>query len=162
VRRSLLIGSIALCATLLGLFGTTARTNHQRASDQLLQRNHAIAAALQKHHAELLVGNYWRVFPIKAMANKAGQKVVPLDSCTRPAQLLSSQAWRPDLRVRSFAYILTLHAVGATAPACTKQLIVFHFGRPTATTIISGSRQDPAEMLLFYDDGAAEHTAINP
>jgi LmbE family N-acetylglucosaminyl deacetylase len=111
-----------------------------------------VATALQRHKTDLLVGDYWRVLPIK-MASHNRLTALPLGDCTQPISTLTSTAWQPDLSKRRFAYLVTLDGSLTNFPRCTLQQITARYGRPNATQIIAGTVAKPAEALLFYDAG---------
>ncbi|HEV7455045.1 MAG TPA: hypothetical protein VGO07_07345 [Candidatus Saccharimonadales bacterium] len=148
------LGIAAVAAVALGLFGTIRHTNQLLAHDRLRQRNQRIALLLKTHPVELLVGDYWRVFPVKLLSAAARQAVVPLDGCVANVQLLNSAAWRPDLRRHSFAYILPLRSLSIATPRCSRQNVTLLYGPPTSTAVIAGNQRHPEELLLFYDEGA--------
>ena len=127
--------------------------NDQAALRPINQRNQSIADILLKHKAKLLVGDYWRVMPIKLdSGNKLN--VTPLDSCTTNRQVLSSQAWQPDLNKQGFAYLLTLDGSLTGYRPCTLDQIIKAYGRPNNSVLIAGTQDKPKELLLYYDKGA--------
>jgi LmbE family N-acetylglucosaminyl deacetylase len=118
------------------------------------QRNDLVAASLAQHPVESLVGDYWRVLPIKL--DLPNQNTLPLSDCLTPRDVLTSTAWRKDLATHSFAYLLPLQPSVTGYPACSIDQITHAYGRPNSTQVIAGSANSPTEMLLFYDYG------INP
>lgn len=161
-RRGLtFVGCVAIAALSLGLLSSVHHT-HKLARTNIQNRNVQVAAILQAHTVHYLTGNYWRVLPIKLLSPKSGQAIVPLEGCLTPLSTLTSSAWQPDLRRSSFAYLLSLRSTGTASAVCRTQTIIRQYGLPTATVIIAGPFQNPAEELLFYDRGAADRTHLLP
>jgi hypothetical protein len=127
-----------------GQWATTANIN---------QRNDVVAAVLHRHKVDLLVGDYWRVLPIR-LASHNKLHVLPLGTCTQPISTLTSRAWQPDLTKQRFAYLVTLDGSLTNFPRCSLEQITAQYGRPNATQIIAGTVAKPAEALLFYDSGS--------
>lgn len=140
---------------LLAAAATLAHTHALRTQDVLAQRNQKIVKALQKHHVQYVVGNYWRVVPLRAATPGARQAIVPLMGCGQKTPVLTSSAWRPNLYTHSFAYLLTRQSLSVPQQACSKRMLTWMYGPPTSEVIITGSGSLPHEMLLFYDNGAA-------
>jgi len=151
VSSALLVGGVVLGA--VGLMVHVGSVAHH---NQLAVRNQRVVQALAAHPVQLLVGDYWRVLPIKEHTPQASQAVEPLASCLQPRQLLASGVWNQDLYTHSFAYLLSPRPVGTPFGGCNLQTIVLIYGRPTNITVIAGSRQSPAELLLFYNNGASK------
>lgn len=116
-------------------------------------RNATVAQVLNQHRVDVLVGDYWRVLPIRNVSNNR-QAIMPLQDCTQPRSVLSSTAWQPDLNKQRFAYLLTNDGSLADYPRCTLKQIVATYGRPNASALIDGTLANPKEQLLFYDKGA--------
>jgi LmbE family N-acetylglucosaminyl deacetylase len=127
--------------------------------DAIDTRNDTIATTLKQHKVELLVGDYWRVLPVK-LAMGGGINTMPMATCTQPEHVLSSSVWQPNLRKTSFAYLLTLSGSLTNFPNCSISQVVSAYGHPNATEVISGSLARPTEALLFYDRGS--HRAHDP
>lgn len=121
-------------------------------------KNSLIAAALSQHHVTSLIGDYWRVTPIKLQLNPT-TAIVPLSDCTTLRPVLTNKAWQQNATMHSFAYILTTDPTTTGYPGCTINQIVTAYGRPSATQLIAGTADDPDEILLFYDHGAATQVA---
>ncbi|HWT55743.1 MAG TPA: PIG-L family deacetylase [Candidatus Microsaccharimonas sp.] len=145
--------AVLLCALLGGsyLVSHTNARNSQALSTQQ-SRNSLIVAALKGHPTEVVVGDYWRVLPLKLAATNH-QKVLPLASCTTPRNALTSDAWQPDLRYHSFTYVLTLDGATKDFTGCTLEQVIHAYGRPNASTVIAGTNEKPREVILFYDKG---------
>jgi LmbE family N-acetylglucosaminyl deacetylase len=122
------------------------------------ERNGTIATAISQHPVDTLVGDYWRVLPIKQLSAQ-NQVVTPLADCTHPRDVLSSKSWQPDLHKHSFAYALSLDGGLTDFPQCSLDEVVAAFGRPNASQIIAGSQKHPKEILLFYDRGIRRTSA---
>lgn len=150
-------------AVLIALAAVTAlhiHTQQAQALDAINERNTTIAATLKHHKVDVLVGDYWRVLPIKLDMGST-QNIMPLRGCTDPGVVLTSSAWHPDLRKHSFAYLVTLDGSITDFPNCSLKEITSKYGRPNATQIISGTLARPAEALLFYDQGSRSPTKID-
>ncbi len=115
-------------------------------------QNDLVAQVLSQHPVDVLVGDYWRVLPIKLQAPRL--TVMPLESCTQARQTLSSAAWQPDLTQHSFAYLVSLKHGLTDYPTCSLEEITTAYGRPNSSALIAGSFDKPTEQLLFYDQGA--------
>jgi LmbE family N-acetylglucosaminyl deacetylase len=122
-------------------------------------RNVRIAQVLRYHPVSVLVGDYWRVIPVKSLIVDRQQQIVPLSSCTTPRQDLSSNVWQNNLSRYSFAYVLSFDKSLTDYPACALGQIVQHYGKPNSSVVISGTSEKPQELLLFYDHGM-QHTPI--
>jgi hypothetical protein len=151
--RPLLLAGVA--CVLLAVAATTLHDSKLRANDTLAQRNQKVAAVLQSHHVEYVVGNYWRVVPIRAAMPGASQAISPLQGCTQKTTVLTSSSWRPNLLTHSFAYLLTNQPLSVPQQMCSKRTLTWAYGEPTAEVIISGPQSAPQEVLLIYDSGAA-------
>jgi hypothetical protein len=145
-------------AILSGIF-MVVRTYHEAivTNQPYAQRNTVVANLLRDRNSPLLIGDYWRVLPIKQVSQNR-QNVMPLADCTTPRDALTSSAWQPELSSTSFAYLLTLDGSRTDYPTCTLQQVVDSFGNPDSQVIVSGSQQKPGELLLFYNAGAAVKT----
>jgi LmbE family N-acetylglucosaminyl deacetylase len=124
-------------------------------------RDALVAKAVAQHHVDWLVGDYWRVFPVKLETHNK-QKVMPLGGCAQPSGLLTSDAWRPDVEKHSFAYLLTSDTSLTGYPPCSLDQIIRQYGRPNASTLIAGTLDHPQELLLFYDRGARRSASNTP
>ncbi len=116
------------------------------------ERNRTVASALDAEHIDLLVGDYWRVLPIKAVASKP-LTVAPLGSCTDFRDSLTSSSWRGELTKRPVAYLLSLEKGLTDFPACNQTEVSQAFGQPSRTVIIAGTSEEPSELLLIYNRG---------
>jgi LmbE family N-acetylglucosaminyl deacetylase len=150
----LLGGSVLLLACIPNAFiaRSTAMQQTQALSSQNA-RNDAVAQALRHHTVDTLLGDYWRVLPIR-LASGGKLQVSPLGSCTSLSSTLTSSVWQPDLRTHSFAYLITLDGSLTGYPHCSLQQVSHAYGRPNSIQVIAGSLAEPKEALLFYDNGS--------
>lgn len=174
------VGLTLLVAIACGCFGAIERYQAESAAlAQVAARNDKVVQALSHHGSDklTLVGDYWRVVPIKHLAavSSAGSgsksesksksesepkikqrlNVLPLANCTQPRDLLTSKAWQPNLRTSSFAYLLSTDKGLTDFPTCSLQQAIQNYGRPSSTVIIEGSVAQPKEVLLIYDRGTS-------
>jgi LmbE family N-acetylglucosaminyl deacetylase len=152
-ERVALTGLVLLIGLTQGLtVATRSNFNGQSALAAIDGRNSSVAQALSRHPVDTLVGDYWRVIPIRQLADSQ-QPVMPLANCTTPREVLSSMVWQPDLQGRSFAYLLSLDKGLTDYPTCTPEQIVSSYGLPETSVVVAGSIDQPLELLLFYDNG---------
>ncbi len=161
-QRIFAVGAVLLVSIGLGcLFAITTYQHQAKALKETNDRNSLIAQALTYHPVDVLAGDYWRVIPTK-QASKTTLNVLPLATCLQPREVLSSQAWQPDLQKTRFAYLLSLDKSLTDYPTCTLDQAVTAYGRPNASAVIAGTLENPKEVLLFYDKGARQSSpAIN-
>jgi LmbE family N-acetylglucosaminyl deacetylase len=146
-------GFILICVVLIGIGATWF--SYQRSITALSEntnRNQLIASAIAQHPVDSLVGDYWRVLPIKQTLG-SNQNIIPLASCTTARDILSSNSWRHNLSLHSFAYILPIEISTTGYPACSIKDVTSTYGRPNSSVLIAGSATHPKEVLLFYDHG---------
>jgi LmbE family N-acetylglucosaminyl deacetylase len=157
--RILLVAAVVLCISIASGLVTATRTYHreQAAMDVMTQRNSAVAQAIKYHPVDALVGDYWRVLPIK-LAAKNPLNVTPLADCTTPRQILTSNVWQPNLDKTRFAYLLSLDANLTGSPSCNLDQVLAAYGKPNSSIVVAGTPTAPTELLLFYDRGA-HHSA---
>lgn len=154
-QKVLLAGLVMCVGILAGLSLSNQVHNAQKtALSEVNDRNSTIIQVLSKRPSEVLVGDYWRVTPIKyTSGNKVN--VMPLVGCTQPQSVLSSQVWQPNLNNHRFVYLLSLdHILANGYPTCTLKQVISSYGRPNASVLVSGTLSKPHELLLFYDLGA--------
>ncbi len=146
----LLIGVAASCIGSYQLY-----THERDAQATLTAQDLKVAQALTARNDTVLLGDYWRVMPIKQAMNGKKLTVVPLGGCTQLRDMLSSKSWqRIDLQHTAFAYLLTIDRPDPEFPQCSLDQIIKAYGRPNASTVIAGSLSQPAGTLLYYDYGA--------
>ncbi len=154
LERLVYLGGALTTAILLA---TPSVFANARLSKQVMaetnRRNSLIVDALKSHHVNILLGDYWRVLPIR-QASSSKLDVMPLSDCTTARDVLSSLSWQPNMQQVSFAYILTTDKGLTDYPSCTLDDITTAYGKPNASIVIAGTQDDPKEQLLFYDHGA--------
>lgn len=157
------VGLVLTLSIALGLIGAThIYKNEQNALAPTNNSNKTIALVLAQHHEDVLVGDYWRVIPIKQDDSRLN--VMPLSNCTEARQALTSTDWQPDLSHTGFAYLLTIKGSLTDYPNCSLKLVVDAYGKPNASALIAGSLSNPSQVLLFYDQGTsnASRAATRP
>jgi LmbE family N-acetylglucosaminyl deacetylase len=147
--------ALAVIVAMAGFWQQNERS--MTAYKDVAKRDALIASALKQHDTKTLVGDYWRVFPIRHLS--PSQQVYPLSDCTVPRQILTSSAWAPD-DGESFAYLYSLRPTSASYKSCKLEQITAQYGRPDSSQLIAGSPNNPEEMLLFYDFGSNAHKPI--
>jgi LmbE family N-acetylglucosaminyl deacetylase len=154
--QRLLIVALLLIVSMLAAIPQLqhADRDQRQALAMINARNKLVARALGTHHTTTLVGDYWRVLPIKLADKHPGRLTpIPLGDCTTARTVLTSQAWQKDLHGHRFAYLLSLDKGLTDFPACNLDQITHVYGRPNATELIAGTLANPTELLLFYDQG---------
>lgn len=153
-RLYLAAGTIMTFGIMIG-YASVAKTYNSEVSvlSDINIRNNLIVQSLNNHPVDALVGDYWRVLPMKQSVNKNLQ-ITPLDDCTTPREALSSKSWLADTHNRSFAYLLSFDKSLTNFPKCSVEKVISHYGNPNQTILIAGKIDDPKELLLFYDLGA--------
>ena len=160
IRLVLMGGLLALLIIPATLVVGNSFQASQSASQEMRDRNTLIAKTLAIHPISTLLGDYWRVLPIKSLSTKS-QMVTPLSGCSTLRPTLTSTAWQPDLEKTGFAYLLTLNESSATFPACSLSDVTDAYGRPDSSVVIRGTPKDPKELLLFYDQGIHKTQRVN-
>lgn len=159
--RLVLIGLIIISAMGLSVPMVLSSYHSERnASRAFDNRNSLIAQAISNHHVNVLVGDYWRVIPIKQLRRSA-TLVMPLSDCSTARGVLSSSVWQPDLKTNSFAYILSLDKAQTDYPTCSAETIFAAYGKPNVSVVIDGTIEHPKELLLFYDHGSNKSSPLN-
>ena len=148
------VGLILALSVFWGVF-IALRIYHQNREALIIlnQRNGLVAQALSSYSINNLVGDYWRVVPIKLEAPKRIQ-VTPLANCTSLRTVLTSKSWQPDLKIHGFVYLLSLDLKPTDYPSCTLDQVISAYGRPNKSALIAGTLAKPKELLLFYDHGS--------
>lgn len=146
-------GLVLLGAIGFGMFGALQIHHQSRAAlESTDERNAVLVQVLAQHHVDILVGDYWRVLPIKLEASNH-LRVAPLGSCTAFRGGLTTERWMPDLRKHSFTYLISLDSSLTDFPHCSLKQVTDTYGNPNNTVLIAGDVQHPKELLLFYDQG---------
>lgn len=149
----LLMGAVLSLSVLLGMRSNLTTYQADRAALASFNERNQIVADIMKHHpADYLVGDYWRVLPIKETSHDS-LKVMPLAGCNLPLNTLSSKTWQPDLQKHSFAYLLTLDKNLTNYKSCALDQVITAYGRPNSSSLIAGRLEQPQELVLFYDRG---------
>lgn len=150
VTALLLVGVVVSC---IGGYQLYAQERDAQAS--VVERNARVAQTLSARHVNVLVGDYWRVMPIKQAMNDKSVTVIPLSDCTHYRDALSSKNWQGiDLSHTAFAYLLALDKPDPQFPDCTLDQVTRAYGRPNASTVVAGTVSAPEGTLLYYDYGA--------
>lgn len=159
----ILMGFGLLISCILGLAVNAQNyTSSLAAMSSTRARNVLVAQTLGHHPVATLIGDYWRVMPIKQIAQpKTDLRVTPYSNCLEPRGVLSSHAWETNLKTHSFAYLLSLDQHSPDFPACSLEQIVGRYGRPNSSVVIAGSIEEPQEILLFYDHGTNNATSVS-
>ncbi|HEY5695429.1 MAG TPA: PIG-L family deacetylase [Candidatus Saccharimonadales bacterium] len=147
------VGFVLVCSIGAGILTTTS-VAHQSATAYASfdARNKLVGDNLNQHPVDILVGDYWRVLPIKLEA-PTNQAILPLSNCLSPRDVLTSTTWHQDLTEHSFAYLLTTQPSITGQPGCTIDQVVGAYGRPNSSQVIAGTITKPEEVLLYYDNG---------
>jgi hypothetical protein len=111
------------------------------ATQPIRERNMKVAQLLQREHVTRLVGDYWRVFPIKDAA--PALTITPLASCQEERTVLASSAWRTA--TKPYALLLSEDKGLTDFPACSFTDAVAGRGQPTEVLQVV-----PTEKLLIY------------
>ena len=155
------VAIVLLSGIVIGSFWTFATYRQQsNALSTINDLNAKIAEVTQSHKTNVLVGDYWRVVPISQSNPTVTTHIIPLGDCTTPRVTLTSEAWQKDFRQHSFTYLLSLDKGVTDYPACSIDQVIQAFGRPNASTVISGTNEDPRELLLFYDGGMSKNHSM--
>ena len=154
------VGLICAVSIMCGVFVVRSTTlTAQKALSTIDNRNNAVANVLRQHQVNVLLGDYWRVLPIKQLTGSQ-VNVYPLEVCTKGREVLTSANWKRDIKNQSFVYLLSLDKSLTDYPRCTFAEVTAFFGRPSSITLIAGTNDKPDELLLFYSSGTEE--ALKP
>ncbi|MEI7683166.1 MAG: PIG-L family deacetylase [Candidatus Saccharibacteria bacterium] len=152
-KQQVIIGVVLVAGIMLGILPVVRIHRTDKAAlSQFDSSNQLVVKALRNHPVTTLAGDYWRVVPIK-QASSGVLSITPMIDCTKPLAVLSSKNWQPNLADKSFAYLLSYEDSKTRFPNCSLDQIVAAYGRPNASTLISGKLDAPKELLLFYDHG---------
>jgi LmbE family N-acetylglucosaminyl deacetylase len=160
-KRLVTIGMIIVIGMGLAI-PMVVRSYHaeRTASTTADSRNKLIVQAIGSHSVDVLVGDYWRVVPIRQISHST-TTIMPLTDCITPRGVLSSASWQPNLQNRSFAYILSLDKSQTDYPVCSATTVFTAYGKPNASIVIDGTLDNPKELLLFYDHGSHKSAPQN-
>jgi len=159
-RNPLFFSGIVLVMGIIlsSIFLSTNLYQQNQATNNITQRNKLIAQTLKLHPVDTLLGDYWRVMPIKLTTPNSRQIIDPLASCSTVRQSLTNTAWIKGDTARSFAYLLTLGPISQNFGACTLAQVIAAYGKPDSSVVISGTEKEPQEVLLFYNKGVRKIT----
>jgi hypothetical protein len=152
-KQFILFSTVLIISTLLGVFGfMNLYNNNNQVTHETSKRNKNIADVLKSRNTANLVGDYWRVVPVKQELNSK-INVIPHQACNVDSSTLSSKAWLRNLDTNSFAYLVTVQGNLTNYKDCTINQVVKNYGKPNASALISGTLETPKELVLFYDGG---------
>lgn len=146
---------VAICSGMLWTYSIASQ--QLNALQPIVDRNAQVVAIMKKHNVDILIGDYWRVLPIRNTSRDIVHTTIPLASCLTPRDTLTSKAWESDLRTHSFAYLLSLDKSLAEYGSCTIEQVVGRYGQPNASSVVAGTNDHPRELLLFYDHGVSKN-----
>lgn len=157
--KVLLVGIMLLISIGLGVFGSTQTAHTQRAVyTDMTRRDHRVIKALESRKMPVLLGDYWRVLPIRQQA-KRPIVVQPLASCNQLRTVLTSSVWKQNLESKPFAYLLSLDRSLTDFPQCSIPEVIKAYGPPNESVLIAGTLAKPTEVLLFYDTNKKPNAA---
>jgi LmbE family N-acetylglucosaminyl deacetylase len=113
------------------------------------ERNVKIASITQREQIDFLIGDYWRVLPIRQVS-KVPLTVVPMQTCDQARTTLTSRQWEKARQHGKFAYLLTIDGSLTDFPNCTFAAIENIYGTPESSTLVAGTIEKPKELLLIY------------
>lgn len=154
-KRLTFLSVILLFCIFAASFGAIQNYNKDiDAMNIVADRNIEVTEILKERDIKNLVGDYWRVIPIKTMLN-SDQNVMPLFDCSQVRTSLISTQWKFDTSNSDFAYLLPLDVELASFPHCSLDQIKAAYGNPTSSVVISGAVSSPNELLLIYEHSAS-------
>jgi LmbE family N-acetylglucosaminyl deacetylase len=147
--------SIVLC---LAIVSGILSSGQQFKTDSLAlaadnSRDRSALAAFESRPESVLVGNYWRVVPIKFLSGSKPINILPLANCTDPLAALTSTAWQANLNKASFAYLMQTDTGPASNGACSLSTTIKAYGHPNSSAVIAGSIEKPKGLLIYYNHG---------
>ena len=152
-RNTVAIGAIIIISVATAIpYCFSTNQVQQLALSTINERNKTISQLLEKHHVNSLLGDYWRVLPVKSISHSS-LSVSPLDNCVVERTVLNSTINHVSLD-KSFAYLLSFDKGLTNFPQCSLDTVFKQYGRPNSSVAISGTLKNPKELLLFYDLGA--------
>lgn len=160
-ERVFAVGVLIALLIPLGMSAAWASYRSQTTTyDTIRTRDQKIADIMQDQGITKLVGDYWRVLPIRS-ASKQQITIAPLASCTEFRDTLTSLSWEKKLEHHRVALLISLEKGLTDFSACTQAEMIAHFGEPSSSIQIAGSASAPTELLLVYDKGF-RHSAPVP
>ncbi|MBC7546796.1 PIG-L family deacetylase [Candidatus Saccharibacteria bacterium] len=150
-NRVLVCGVILMGSIGIGVYVASQTSQSQQAAyQQINSRNHRIIQVLTSRKMPVLVGDYWRVLPIRQQSRRP-VTIQPLATCTQLRTVLVSQVWRQNIDTKPFAYLLSLDKSLTDFPQCSITQVVTAYGTPNESVLIAGTLSKPTELLLFFD-----------
>jgi LmbE family N-acetylglucosaminyl deacetylase len=113
------------------------------------ERNARIVSIAHREHLNFLIGDYWRVLPIRQLS-KSTLTVVPMQTCNQERNTLTSHEWDRARQHGKFAYLLTINGSVTDFPDCTFSAIENIYGTPDSSSLVAGTIEKPKELLLIY------------
>jgi LmbE family N-acetylglucosaminyl deacetylase len=113
------------------------------------------AQALDRNNIQQLLGDYWKVTPVKAQARK-DITVAPIDNCSLQRQVLTSKAWYNLPKSTPSAYLAVRDPGKTTYQGCTIANLVSRYGTPTERVPLvmnPDAPNTPNALLLLYGQG---------
>lgn len=143
-QRVRVVAFIALLFSIAAGVITTGHTTFASlsAGQQFHDRNVAVARAMKDHHINTLVGDYWRVVPIKNLVTHT--TIIPLSSCSEVRTILATH--QRDVLDNSPYAVLASEDKGQTDfPPCSLQTMTHAWGAPAEVVRVTSK-----ENLLIY------------
>lgn len=162
-QHLILAGEVMILGIIFG-FGFIIHTNGTAKGTlrSTNDRNTKVVSVVKQHNTQTLVGDYWRVLPIK-LESQSSLNVMPTSSCSINQDTLSSKAWEKDLTKDRFAYLFSYDKSLTGYKNCNLEQVINAYGRPNSSALISGTIANPNEQVLFYDNGSKKSSPnINP
>lgn len=146
------VGLIAVISCCFGLFSSySSYSKDLNAMKNVNNRNQIIASDLKERVVTYLIGDYWRVVPIKSLDQNV--KIIAESGCNQEYSNLASVSTLGSIKHQSFAYILTFQGSLTGYKGCSINQVVSLYGKPNSSELIAGSLEHPKELLLFYQRG---------
>lgn len=147
------IGLVILVTIPFGIKTAHHTYSQQRAAyTAVTARNVKVANILHEQRLTTLVGDYWRVVPIRSLS-KDTLTVAPLASCSAYRDALTSSTWYKHLSYKRVALLVPTKKGLTDFPACSRQVMISVFGQPSRTIVVEGTLAAPRELLFVYDRG---------
>ncbi len=119
-------------------------------------RTVTIAKILDRNHISRLLGDYWKITPVKSRT-ATNITVAPVDDCQTPHPVLNSKAWFTMPKSTPSALLLQRDGTDeATFNGCSLARIATLYGAPTDRVVLDSNPQPPylaQTMLLLYGNG---------
>lgn len=122
------------------------------------------AQALDRQGTKQLLGDYWKVTPVKAQTKK-DVTIAPVDNCAQPRQVLSSNAWYDLPKTTPSAYLAVRDPGKLTYQGCTLANLVSRYGTPSERVQLQANPDSPSlpnALLLLYGQGFKPLTTNKP